>query len=160
MWLKHNQVNWAQERFEEIQQQISGFLTMAGYQSKNISFVPCSGLNGDNVAHPATESRANWYKGQTLVQLLDDSSPMGKALGSPFRMTISDVFRGGTVYPLSVSGGIEAGSVQVGDAILAMPSCQRAYIKAIEVDNQSNDWAIAGQVVVLHLTDIDPTHLQ
>lgn len=153
-------MNWAQERFDEIQQQTSGFLTVSGYQGKNISFVPCSGLNGDNVAQAATDVRVSWYKGPTLIKLLEESSPMEKALEKPFRMTITDVFRGGAVHPLSVSGAVEAGTVQTGDAVLAMPSGEQAYIKGIEVDNNPSDWAIAGQILVLHLTDIDATHLQ
>ncbi|RYE58177.1 MAG: elongation factor 1-alpha, partial [Sphingobacteriales bacterium] len=40
---KMDSINWAQDRFEEIQQQISAFLTTTGFQQKNIAFIPCSG---------------------------------------------------------------------------------------------------------------------
>ena len=78
----------------------------------------------------------------------------------PLRMTIGDVFRGSVQNPLSISGRIEVGNLQIGDATLVMPAGETAYIKGIEVDYEPRDWAVAGQNVVLHLTDIDPVHLK
>lgn len=144
----------------EIQQQTLAFLTTSGFQGNNISFVPCSGLNGDNVVRAAVDGRASWYQGPPLITLLEDSSPAKKALDRPFRMTVMDVFRGSVVHPLSISGRIDAGSLQIGDSILAMPSGEKASIKGIEADEKAVDWAVAGQTVVLHLTETDPAHLK
>ena len=136
------------------------FLTTAGFQGKAISFVPCSGLSGDNVIRRTTDSRASWYSGPTLIETLEESSPTAQALNTPFRMTIGDIFRGAVVHPLSVSGRIEAGTVQLDEAVVATPSGEKATIKGIEIDQQPADWAIAGQIVTLHLTDIDAIHLK
>ncbi|KAI9810109.1 MAG: Hsp70 suppressor, GTPase facilitates ribosomal subunit dissociation, partial [Phylliscum demangeonii] len=157
---KMDMVNWAYERYEEIQQQTMAFLAAAGFQSKNVSFVPCSGLHGENIARSATDSRASWYQGPCLVEILDQSIPAVRALDKPLRMSIMDVFRGDVVNPVSVSGRIEAGNVQIGDSVLIMPSGEKAKIKGIEVDNKANGWAVAGQNATLHLADIDPVHLQ
>ncbi|KAK6005176.1 hypothetical protein QM012_007955 [Aureobasidium pullulans] len=160
---KMDSINWAQERFEEIQQQISAFLTTTGFQQKNIAFIPCSGLTGENVVTPAPEAAA-WYTKsathQTLIQALEAHEPTKVALSSPFRLPISDIFRGGVQNPLSISGRIEAGTCQVGDSLIAMPANETCSIKGIEVDNAAADWAVAGQIVTLHLTEIDPVHLR
>ena len=158
---KLDTVSWSQDRFTEITQQISAFLQQAGFQSKNISFIPCSGLLGDNIARKSEDQNAKWYQGPTLVEELDNSEPITRALENPLRLTISDIFRGGVQNPLSISGRIEAGSLQIGDALLAQPSTQKCYIKGLETsEGETVDWAVAGQNVVLHLNDIDPIHLK
>lgn len=157
---KMDTVQWSQGRFEEIQQQTLAFLTMAGFQAKNISFLPCSGLTGANLVNRAGDGDAFWYQGPTLVEQLESSEPFSRAMEKPLRMTISDIFRGGAQNPLSVSGRIDSGSLQVGDQLIAMPSGEKAYIKGLEVDQEPSTWAVAGQNVTLHLTDIDPIHIK
>ena len=157
---KMDMAEWSQDRFQEIQQQMSGFLTTAGFQPKNVSFIPCSGLQGDNILRKSTEAAASWYTGRTLVDELETSEPTTHAMDKPFRMTVGDVFRGGVQNPLSVSGRVEAGNVQVGDQLLVMPSGEKAFIKNLEVDDEPSEWVVAGQNVVLHLTDIDQIHLK
>jgi len=157
---KMDMAGWAQPRFEEISQQMSAFLTAAGFQAKNVAFVPCAGLTGENVAKKPAASVMPWYKGRTLVEELDASEPTTRAIGDPLRLTISDVFRGGVTNPLSISGRLDAGSVQIGDGLLAQPAGETATVKGIEVDGAPVDWAVAGQIATLHLTDIDPVYLR
>ncbi|GAD96109.1 elongation factor Tu GTP binding domain protein [Paecilomyces variotii No. 5] len=157
---KMDSVDWSKDRYEEIEQQISSFLTTAGFQEKNISFVPCSGFHGDNITRRSDNPNASWYTGRTLIEELETSEPYTHALEKPLRMTIADVFRGGVQSPVSISGRLDAGSLQVGDQILTMPSGEKAVIKSLEVDGEPNDWAVAGQNVVLNLANIDPIHLR
>lgn len=157
---KMDVADWSQARFEEIRQQMSGFLTSAGFQPKNISFVPCSGLEGGNILRRSSDPRSSWYKGSTLVEDLDLSEPSTHALDKPLRMTISDVFRGGVQNPLSVSGRLEAGTIQIGEQVVIMPSGEKAQARSLEVDDEPQEWAVAGQNVVLNLTDIDAVHLK
>ncbi|KAG2417591.1 hypothetical protein HFD88_008810 [Aspergillus terreus] len=157
---KMDSVQWDKDRFEEIEQQISAFLTTAGFQAKNISFVPCSGISGDNVTRRSEDPDVSWYKGNTLIEELEATEPYTHALDKPLRMTIGDVFRGSVQNPLSISGRIDAGSLQMGDQILTMPSGEKATIRSLEVDGEPSDWAVAGQNVVLNLANIDPIHLR
>jgi elongation factor 1 alpha-like protein len=157
---KMDSVGWSKDRFDEIEQQISSFLTTAGFQPRNISFIPCSGLQGDNVTRPCEDKRMSWYSGRTLVQELETAEPSSYALDKLLRMTIADIFRGGVQNPLSISGRIDAGHLQAGEEILVMPSSEKAAIKSVEVDQEPSDWAVAGQNVTLHLADIDPVHLK
>jgi len=157
---KLDTVSWSQDRFTEIEQQISAFLLTAGFQAKNIAFIPCSGLLGDNITRRSANKEASWYTGPTLIEELDSSEPITRALDKPLRLTISDVFRGGVQNPLSISGRIEAGSLQTGDALLAQPSGMKCFIKALELDSAPIDWAVAGQNITVHLTGIEEQYLK
>src|SRR5215471_13983711 len=48
----------------------------------------------------------------------------------------------------------------MGDQVITMPSGERATIRSLEVNRKPSDWAVAGQNVVLNLTDIDPIHIR
>ena len=157
---KLDTVDWSQNRFDEISQQISAFLTSAGFLPKNLAFVPCAGLTGENIVRKSDETKASWYTGPTLVSLLESSEPVTRALEKPLRLTIDDIFRGGVQNSLSVSGRIDAGSIQTSDVIQVMPANQSATIKGLEVDSEPADWAVAGQNVILHLTDIEAKYLK
>lgn len=157
---KMDRTDWSEERFRDIQQQMLAFLTTAGFKRESVSFVPCSGLLGDNILHKTTKPRADWYCGKTLVEELDACEPTNRALDKPLRMTVGDVFYGSLPGLLSMSGRIEAGSLQVGDQIMVMPSGEKASIRSIQVDDKSSDWAVAGQNVVLHVPEIDPAQIR
>ncbi|KAI1429873.1 hypothetical protein F5Y12DRAFT_709877 [Xylaria sp. FL1777] len=156
---KLDTVAWSQERFDEISQQVSGFLSATGFQLKNVSYVPVSGLHGDNLVNKSSDPAASWYSGNTLIAELESSEPMSRALTKPLRMTISEVFRS-PQSPLTISGRIDAGSLQAGDALLVQPSGEKAYVKSLELDAEPVDWAVAGQNVVVHLSNIDPIHVR
>lgn len=71
---KLDSVGWSEERFEEIRMQMTHFLNSAGFQTKNISFVPCSGLTGENVVKPIKVGKIPWYKGSSLIHELGMTS--------------------------------------------------------------------------------------
>jgi elongation factor 1 alpha-like protein len=156
---KLDTVGWSQDRFEEIKQQVSGFFSATGFQLNNIDFVPLSGLHGDNLVKRSTDEAAAWYQGNTLIQELESSEPMTRALNKPLRLTISEVYRT-SQSPLTISGRLDAGSLQTGDALLVQPSGEKAYVKSVELDSEPADWAVAGQNAVIHLSNIDPIHVR
>ena len=158
---KLDAVSWSKDRFDEISQQTSAFLAAAGFQPSNVSFVPCSGLNGDNIT--IKSSACSWYDGPTLLSLLEssDSGSQKQKLGGPLRLPISQLFNAGAQHPLSVAGRITSGSVQVGDKVTTVPSGQTGYIKALAIDDDPAEWAVAGQNVTLHLSsDLDAAHVK
>jgi elongation factor 1 alpha-like protein len=152
---KMDRTDWSESRFQDIQQQMMAFLTTAGFKAEDLSFVPCSGLEGDNIIHRSMTPQADWYSGKTLVDELDTSEPINHALEKPLRMTIADIFEESTQNPISISGRIEAGSLQVGDQLVIMPSGEKAFVRSIQVDDEPSDWAVAGQNVILNITEID-----
>ncbi|KAF2472355.1 elongation factor EF-1 alpha subunit [Lindgomyces ingoldianus] len=164
---KMDTVSWSQTRFNEISNLMMAFLTAANFLKKNLTFIPCAGLTGENVTRKVEDPRASWYTGGTLIEAgealkdsIDSVEPKERSLEKPLRMTVDNVFRGGVTNPTSISGRIDAGTLQVGDTILAMPANETAVVKAIEVADEPVDWAVAGQITTLHLTDVDPVHLR
>lgn len=157
---KLDTVRWSRDRYDEISQQVSAFLTGAGFLHKNLAFVPCAGLTGENIVKRISNPNASWYSGPPLITLLESSEPFTRALEKPLRMIIDDIFRGGVQNPLSVSGRLDAGSIQIGDAVLIAPANQTASIKGMDVESEPKEWAVAGQNVILHLVDIEAKYLK
>ncbi|KAI6784339.1 elongation factor 1 alpha-like protein [Emericellopsis cladophorae] len=157
---KLDMVDWSQERFNEILYEVTGFLTGLGFQEKHVSFIPISGLNGDNTVKPIENPAAAWYKGTTLIEALEASGPSAaRALQKPLRMAISEIFRS-QQGSQAIGGRIDTGTMQVGDVLVIQPSGETAHIKSISVDGETRDWAVAGYNVNLSLTDIDPVHMK
>ncbi|KAL6866681.1 P-loop containing nucleoside triphosphate hydrolase protein [Trichoderma novae-zelandiae] len=153
-------VGWSHERFQEISEEISGFLIGLGFQDKFIKFIPISGLNGDNIVKRAEDEACSWYTGPTLIEGLEASvPPTVRSLQKPFRMAISEIFRSqqGTT---TLAGRIDSGTIQVGDALLVQPSGESAHVRSIMLDTEAKDWAVAGQNVSIALTGIDPVHVK
>ena len=50
--------------------QLKPFLKQAGYRDSDVTFVPVSGLHGDNLVKksPSVDLKA-WYKGPTLIEV-------------------------------------------------------------------------------------------
>ena len=67
---KMDTVDWSNERYSLIVKKIGTFLAkMAGFKDKDVTFVPVSGLSGENLASPPTvASLTEWYTGGTLIQ--------------------------------------------------------------------------------------------
>jgi elongation factor 1 alpha-like protein len=157
---KMDTIAWSQKRFDEISKSMTAFLTEASFLEKRITFVPLAGITGENVTKKVEHPAADWYTGGTLLEALERVDIAPRNFTKPLRLSVADVFRGDMRSPLSIAGRIDAGTLQVGDVILALPANQTATIKAIEVQDQPVDWAVAGQIPTLHLTDIDPVHLR
>ncbi|EGX90929.1 elongation factor Tu GTP binding domain protein [Cordyceps militaris CM01] len=158
---KLDMVGWSKDRFEDITQEVTGFLTGLGFQDKNVDFVPISGLDGENIVKDITAPAASWYQGGTLLDALEGSEPTTvRALKKPFRMAISEIFRSMQQGTTTLAGRIDSGTIQIGDSLVVQPSGETAYIKSIMVDTDAQDWAVAGQNVSIALTDIDPIHIR
>jgi elongation factor 1 alpha-like protein len=156
---------WSQELFKKVKAEVLKLLNQTGFSDDAIKFVPCSGLSGENVAKsPSSTGAKSWLSSHpTLLKALEASIPEKanvETTKQPFRMRISDVFRGGITNPLSVSGRITAGNVQVGDALTVQPSGESATVRGIDIHSDGREWAVAGEICNLHVTDIDPIHLR
>ena len=65
---KMDTVEWGQARYEDIVKKLRQFLKQVGFKEADLSFVPCSGLAGENLtARPTEPLLTAWYSGPTLV---------------------------------------------------------------------------------------------
>merc|ERR1711974_398308 len=92
---KMDNVNWAENRYNEIQREVSGYLKKVGYNPKNIPFVPISGFHGDNMVDRT--DKMPWYKGPTLLEALDDIKPPKRPMDKPLRVPLQDVYKIGGI---------------------------------------------------------------
>lgn len=68
---KLDTVSWSQERFNEIEKKLKLFLKQAGFKESDVTFVPCSGLTGQNLACKPTENElVTWYDGPILLDVI------------------------------------------------------------------------------------------
>lgn len=68
---KLDTVSWSQDRFEEIVQKLKVFLKQAGFRESDVTFVPCSGLTGQNLVSKPTENELiSWYNGPCLIDVI------------------------------------------------------------------------------------------
>ncbi|KAH0622321.1 hypothetical protein JD844_024514 [Phrynosoma platyrhinos] len=153
-------VNWQQERFQEIVNKLGQFLKQAGFkfslnQESDIAYIPTSGLGGENLVTRSQSSElTKWYEGKCLLEQIDSFKPPQRSVEKPFRLCVSDVFKDqGSGF--CVTGKIDAGYIQVGDRLLAMPPNETCTVKGIALHNETVDWAAAGDHVSLTLTGMD-----
>ncbi|KAI6868810.1 elongation factor EF-1 alpha subunit [Hortaea werneckii] len=157
---------WSQDTFADVSKKVQTFLSEVGYSGDDLAIVPCSGLNGENVAKsPPPSGPSAWVANHhpTLLQALEHSvpsPPTETAIHSPLRLQIADVFRGGITNPLSIAGRLRTGHCQIGDVLTVLPARETAAIRGIEVGAEPRDYAVANEVVTLHITEIDPIHLR
>jgi len=84
-------VNYSQDRFEEIQKEVSNFIKKIGYNPKNVPFVPISGWNGDNMLERGPN--LGWFKGPTLLGALDSVTAPVRPVDKPLRVPLQDVYK-------------------------------------------------------------------
>uniref|UniRef100_A0A3P8SHU7 HBS1-like protein n=1 Tax=Amphiprion percula TaxID=161767 RepID=A0A3P8SHU7_AMPPE len=152
---KMDQVNWQQERFQEIVSKLGHFLKQAGFKDSDVFYIPTSGLSGENLASRSSVSQlTSWFSGPSLVEQIDAFKAPQRSVDQPFRLCVSDVFKDqGSGF--CVTGKIEAGFIQTGDKILAMPPNETCTVKGISLHDEALDWAAAGDHISLTVTGMD-----
>ncbi|CAG5928124.1 unnamed protein product [Menidia menidia] len=152
---KMDQVSWQQERFQEITSKLGNFLKQAGFKESDVFYIPTSGLSGENLVTRSSVSELTaWYSGLSLLEQIDAFKPPQRSTDKPFRLSVSDVFKDlGSGF--CVTGKIEAGYIQTGDRILAMPPNETCTVKGISLHDEALDWAAAGDHVSLTVTGMD-----
>ena len=121
---KMDAIGFSQEIFEQIKNQLEPLFSDIGMS--NVSFIPLSALNGDNVT---TKSAVlGWHAGQTLLEaiqgsLLQDTLTVGTRMDIQI-ISRAEGFRG-------VAGVVHGAGFKQGDSVLVLPSKQEAKISKI-----------------------------
>ncbi|KAJ2460718.1 hypothetical protein GGF42_000669 [Coemansia sp. RSA 2424] len=167
-------VEWSEARYLEITGRLLDFLTGCGYMKEDVRFAPVSGLKGVNlvrrISADNTPKLAAWYRdasdfgepGPCLVDLIDTFTMPERPVSKPFRLAVTDYFKGGafsSANSVSVTGRISQGNVQLGEHVVMVPGGERGVVKAIDVDFESEEWAVAGDSVVLLIQGLDIQHV-
>ena len=150
---KMDLVDYSQEVYDQIFKDYSEFakgLSEDGNVPFNVVQIPLSALAGDNIIEKSEKTA--WYKGDTLLEHLENVPIQAAQVEKPFRMPVQWVNRPNLDFR-GFSGQIASGSVSVGDKIKALPSAKESKVKSILVGDQDAKTSVAGQSVTLVLED-------
>jgi sulfate adenylyltransferase subunit 1 len=154
---KMDLVQYQESKFNEIQHILSELVAKTTFSGQTVSYLPISSLFGQNITKKAPEMP--WFNGNTLLQELETFEFTETLAQAPARFPVQFVVRPMTeVYHdyRGYAGKISSGTFHVGDEIRVLPTGQTSTIATIEKFENSIDQAIAGESIVMTLTnDID-----
>ncbi len=150
-------VNWSQERFNEIKNEVGRMLRMVGYKVDKVPFVPTSGWTGDNLVKPS--EKMPWYKGPTLIDALDTFEVPPKPLDKPLRIPIQDVYSITGVGTVPV-GRVETGVLKEGDTVIFMPANKQGEVKSIEMHHSRIPRAEPGDNIGFNVRGVAKTDIR
>ena len=131
---KMDLVNYDESVFGKVKIEYSEFLKEIDIFPK--TFIPVSGLAGDNIA--TQSSRMNWYKAETVLEILDKFEPEPGKADKPLRFPVQDIYKFTNLSDERriIAGTVETGTLKTGEEVIFYPSGKRAKIKTIEGFNQ------------------------
>ncbi|HXX35599.1 MAG TPA: GTP-binding protein, partial [Thermodesulfobacteriota bacterium] len=149
---KMDLMGYQQKAFEKAREEYTAFLSHLHIESPY--YIPVSGFEGDNIASPSPQM--GWYKGPTVLEVLDRFQRESPPVDKPFRMPVQDVYKFTNFGDQRriIAGTIETGRIRPGEEVIFYPSGKRSHVKTIESFNiVSNDKATAGYSVGLTLNE-------
>jgi len=130
---KMDAAKYSEERFNEIQKEVTGYLKKVGYNVANVPFCAISGFVGDNMVDKS--SSMPWYKGLTLVEALDKMEPPKRPTDKPLRLPLQDVYKISGIGTVPC-GRVETGIIKAGMVIQFAPSGITTECKSIEMHHE------------------------
>jgi sulfate adenylyltransferase subunit 1 len=138
---KMDLVDWKQERFQEIRDEIEDFLPKLDV-FRDVKFIPMSALNGDNVVDASKHTP--WYEGPTLLGHLENVHIASDWNLSTLRFPVQWVNRPNNPTDPALhdfrglSGQIASGIVRQGQQVVVLPIGIKTIVKDI--------WTYAGSI--------------
>ncbi|KAG6551048.1 hypothetical protein Mapa_007281 [Marchantia paleacea] len=148
---------YSQERYEEIKQEVSGYLEKVGYNPENIPFVPISGFEGDNMIERS--ENLEWYEGPTLLEALDNLTEPKRPTDKPLRLPLQDVYKIGGIGTVPV-GRVETGVLKPGMTVCFAPTGLTAEVVSVEMHHQAMEEAQPGDNVGFNVKDVAAKELK
>ena len=139
-------IGYGEERFREVETELRTLADRLG--AAELTVIPLAAKDGDNVVHRSENTP--WYTGPTLLEYLENVELVAPAakpeeLRLPVqwasRPTVSSGGHSAGSAPVSerrrYTGRLSAGTLQVGDSVLALPSGSRSTVTALDT---LDDW--------------------
>jgi sulfate adenylyltransferase subunit 1 len=150
---KMDLVGYSHEVYEAVQRDYLAFAKQIGIE--DVRFVPLSALVGDMVVDRG--ERLDWYRGPTLLEILESAPRAHSEAAEPFRFPVQYVCRPQAAGNPELHdfrgymGRVESGTIAVGSQIRVLPSGGTARIRDIRSGERSVPMATAEQSVTLLL---------
>ena len=151
---KMDLVNFSEEKYNVIKGEIEYLASKSDYKGQNLTFIPLSALQGDNVVSPS--ENMPWYNGITLMHHLENLDTEDISDASQVRFPVQTVIRPKTEKYhdfRGYAGKIYGGDLSVGDEVSVLPSQTKSKIKSINFFNKEYATAKRGSAVTITLED-------
>jgi bifunctional enzyme CysN/CysC len=140
--------DYSEERFNEIVEEFKAFSERLNI--KDITFIPISALNGDNVVDKS--DKTPWYQGPTVLHHLETVHIASDRNLVDFRFPVQYVIRPDLNFR-GFAGRVDSGIIRKGDAVTVLPNLKSSKVKSIETFGGETDEAFASQSVTITLED-------
>ncbi len=134
--------------FQDIETSYREFSQEFGFT--NLSFVPVSALNGDNIT--TASAAMPWYHGPTLLSILEETEAHALSHDKPFRMYVQSVSRPNQDFR-GYLGFVASGSLSVGDSIQVQPSGKISRVASLPSFDGDRQHVVAGESIQIVLED-------
>lgn len=151
---KMDLVDFSESVFEEIKADFQEMIDKSEYKGQNITFIPVSALQGDNVV--TASKNTPWYQGNTILDHLEQLEAQDVYEQSQMRFPVQMVirpkqadfhdFRG-------YAGKIYGDDLSVGDEVTVLPSLTTSRVKEIYFFDEKFDKAGRGSSCTITLED-------
>ncbi|XP_018798395.1 PREDICTED: eukaryotic peptide chain release factor GTP-binding subunit ERF3A isoform X2 [Bactrocera latifrons] len=146
-------VNWDEIRYNECRDKILPYLKKLGFNpSKDLTFMPCSGLGGAGLRDPVPADICPWYRGPAFIPFIDQLPSLNRNADGPFIMPIVDKYKDmGTV----VMGKVESGTARKGQNLLVMPNRTQVSVDQLFSDDEEVTSVGPGENIKVKLKGIE-----
>lgn len=122
---KMDLVDYSQQIFEKIQEEMGNFLGNLGVHP--LKYIPVSAFYGENIVN--TSDKMPWYTDTSIIDGIDLIKRDKGIEDKPLRLPIQDVYKFDDRR--IIAGRIESGTLKVGDEIAIYPEGKTTRIKSI-----------------------------
>ncbi len=146
---KMDLVDFSEDKYNEILANYEEFADEINL-STDITFIPLSALNGDNVVN--LSSKSPWYKGNTLMNTLETIEIESDRDLVHFRMPVQYVNRPNLNFR-AYCGTVSSGIISIGDSITVLPSGKSSTVKELVTYDGNLPYAYAQMAISITLND-------
>lgn len=146
-------VQWSEERYNECRDKILPYLKKLGFTlTKDLTFMPVSGLTGLGLKDQIDEKQCPWYRGDPFITFIDNLPSLNRKMDGPFLMPVVEKYKDmGTV----VMGKVESGEVKKGHSLLLMPNRTPVVVDQLWSDEEEVTSVGPGENIKVKLKGIE-----
>jgi len=148
---KMDLVGYEQATFDAITASFRDWVAQHPDWNVAVQPIPMSALDGAMVVERG--ERMPWYAGSTLIELLEEAPDAQLEPQAPLRLPVQWVCRPSQSDFRGYAGRIEAGTLRVGDRVVALPGGATSQVVRIALGEVELPQAVAGQSVMVSLAD-------
>ncbi|MGU3436118.1 GTP-binding protein [Actinomycetes bacterium M1A6_2h] len=142
-------VDFDETRFRDVEAELVELGERLGAE---ILVIPIAAKLGDNVVHRSANTP--WYSGPTLLDHLESIELTAPApVSTQLRLPVQWVSRPTAGERRRYTGRLSAGTLEVGDAVMALPSGSRSVVTALDTLDDNRSVAVAPLSVSVELAD-------